>query len=317
MSSFKTTAVACVLLVGLLIPMRAARAAAPVANDDAFSVPEGASLSFLPLANDSDPDGDPLTAVPVSVPAHGTLLVSGDVFIYTPDANFSGTDSFTYQASDGTSLSNVATVTINVINVDNDPPVALGDGPYLGVVGSPVTLDGSASSDPEGAALTFTWNFGDGSAPVTTQQAIINHTYASAGTFTVTLVVNDGQLNSTPFATQASIQAPAISTPGGGQRADVNEFLTYASPGEVSTDLPAGTTSFDVTIIYGQTIVAGTFQASLNGQPFAGFNPAAGTSETVTIPLSSGRNVLKLAVSGVRPDGRTATDRDQLTFIVP
>src|SRR5690606_41230992 len=67
------------------------------------------------LANDTDPNGDPLTAQLVDGPANGTLVLNPDgSFTYTPDTGFSGTDSFTYQASDGSALSNVATVTIDV-----------------------------------------------------------------------------------------------------------------------------------------------------------------------------------------------------------
>jgi len=59
------------------------------------------------------------------------------------------------------------------------------------------------------------------------------------------------------------------------------------------------------------------FPAVLNGNPFSDFHPIAGASEIVTILLSSGRNTLLLSVDGVRPDGRIATDRAQLMFIVP
>lgn len=193
----------------------------------------------------------------------------------------------------------------------NNPPTALADGPYLGIVGVPVQMDASASSDPEGDPLTYKWNFGD-RATLETTAAIIQHTYASAGSFPVTLVVNDGQVDSAPFMTTAT-----IGYTGGGQGADVDAFLAYANPQQRSTDLPAGTTSFDVTIIYGPTIVPSTLQAFLNGAPFAGFIPAPDTSETVTIPLASGRNVLLLQVDGLLSTGRTATDRDRLTFISP
>ena len=53
------------------------------------------------LGNDVDLDGDPLTATLVSGPAHGTLTFNPDgSFVYTPDANYSGPDSFTYTVSD-------------------------------------------------------------------------------------------------------------------------------------------------------------------------------------------------------------------------
>ena len=53
-------------------------------------------------------------------------LAADGSFTYTPNANFNGTDSFTYTASDGTAASNVATVTITVTGV-NDAPVAVDD----------------------------------------------------------------------------------------------------------------------------------------------------------------------------------------------
>jgi len=192
----------------------------------------------------------------------------------------------------------------------NLPPVANGDGPYLGVEGSPVLMDGQASYDPEELPLTYSWDFGDGTTLVTTD-AIVQHTYSAAGTYTVTLVVNDGELDSDPSTTQAT-----IGTAGGGQSDDVNAFVTFASPAQRKTELPAGTTSFDVIIIYGPTIDASTFQATLNKQPFVGFNPVADTTETVTIPLGGSKNTLVLQVTGTRADGRPATDRDRLVFRV-
>jgi VCBS repeat-containing protein len=54
------------------------------------------------LANDSDPDGDSLTALLDVAPAHGAVMLNADgSFTYTPDAGFSGMDSFTYLVSDG------------------------------------------------------------------------------------------------------------------------------------------------------------------------------------------------------------------------
>src|SRR5204862_7463306 len=67
------------------------------------------------LANDSDVDGDTLSAILVGGPTHGTLMLNTDgSLVYMPALNFNGTDSFTYKASDGQAQSGVATVTITV-----------------------------------------------------------------------------------------------------------------------------------------------------------------------------------------------------------
>src|SRR5262249_59590796 len=66
-------------------------------------------------ANDSDVDGDPLTAILVSGPAHGSVILNSDgSFTYTPALNYNGSDSFTYKANDGLADSAPATVNITV-----------------------------------------------------------------------------------------------------------------------------------------------------------------------------------------------------------
>ena len=92
---------------------------APVAAGDAYAADEDSPLTVAApgvLGNDTDVDGDTLSAVLVSGPAHGTLTFNGDgSFTYTPDANYNGPDSFTYKANDGSADSNVATVVLTVV----------------------------------------------------------------------------------------------------------------------------------------------------------------------------------------------------------
>jgi VCBS repeat-containing protein len=94
----------------------------PVAVNDEYVAAEDDELNVAApgvLENDTDPNGDPLTAILVSEPANGTLTFSGNGgFDYVPDNNFNGTDSFTYQVTDGVFTSAVATVTINVSGVN-------------------------------------------------------------------------------------------------------------------------------------------------------------------------------------------------------
>src|SRR5207244_1086648 len=91
------------------------------------------------LANDTDIDGNPLTAVLNSGPANGSVALNANgSFTYTPNANFNGTDSFTYKANDGTTDGNTATVTLTVTAV-NDAPSATADG-YTTSEDTPLTV---------------------------------------------------------------------------------------------------------------------------------------------------------------------------------
>ena len=103
---------------------------APIAVDDSYSVNEGETLSVPApgvLANDMDPDGDHLTAVLYSAPTGGSLSLNADgSFTYTPNQGTTS-DTFQYTASDGTAVSDPATVTITVITSGNQPPVAVDD----------------------------------------------------------------------------------------------------------------------------------------------------------------------------------------------
>jgi VCBS repeat-containing protein len=136
---------------------------APVAVNDEFTIDEDTSLT-LPapgvLGNDSDVEGDALSASLVSGPSHGTLSLAADGSLtYTPEANFNGTDSFTYMVSDGAAESQEATVTINVASVD-DPPLAAND-EYTTDEDTPLSIDATAGllandSDPDSSSLTAT-----------------------------------------------------------------------------------------------------------------------------------------------------------------
>jgi VCBS repeat-containing protein len=104
---------------------------APTAEEDSYQATEDTALDITAaqgvLANDSDPDGDPLTTVLLNGPANGALTLNPDgSFTYTPDENFFGGDSFTYKANDGAEDSNVVAVTIAVAAV-NDAPLANDD----------------------------------------------------------------------------------------------------------------------------------------------------------------------------------------------
>ncbi len=99
--------------------------APPLAANDSFAAIQGQTLVSAAgalLANDSDPGANPLTAVKVSDPVNGILVLRADgSFDYTPTPGFAGIDSFTYRASNGVSVSNTASVAINVARVNSAP----------------------------------------------------------------------------------------------------------------------------------------------------------------------------------------------------
>lgn len=189
----------------------------PVALDDEYSTDEDQALNVGTLgvlANDSDLDGDSLTATLVANVEHGVLDLHPDgSFGYIPDPDFFGTDSFTYKANDGAADSNEATVTITVNEV-NDAPTANDDSYETakntelavaapGVLGNDSDPDGDSPiaiqvSGPSHGSLSLN---SDGSftyAPVPDYSGSDSFTYKGndgtldSNTATVTITVTDG-----------------------------------------------------------------------------------------------------------------------------
>jgi PKD repeat protein len=90
--------------------------------------------------------------------------------------------------NDGATDSATVTVHIDEVIVINLPPTIILNAPSSGQVGEGLTFDASQSFDPEGTALSWAWNFGDGT---TTTGEVVTHSYTQAGQFTLTLVVTD------------------------------------------------------------------------------------------------------------------------------
>lgn len=138
----------------------------PVAVNNSYTTAEDTPLS-VPApgvkANDTDPDaGDTFEAVLVTGPQNGTLALNGSgAFTYSPAANFSGTDSFTYRVRDAGGLdSNIATVTLTVTAV-NDAPVAANDSYVVSEdsvlqISAPGVRDNDTDIDTAAAGLTVT-----------------------------------------------------------------------------------------------------------------------------------------------------------------
>jgi Big-like domain-containing protein len=97
-----------------VVPTVTASNAAPVAHEQAVSVPQNTSMPITLAA--SDANGDSLTYIVVTSPTHGTLTGTAPNLTYTPTPDYLGTESFTFKANDGKSDSNAAIVSSTVVH---------------------------------------------------------------------------------------------------------------------------------------------------------------------------------------------------------
>jgi phosphodiesterase/alkaline phosphatase D-like protein len=124
----------------------------PEAGDDSATTDEDTAVIIDVLANDGDVDGDSLVVSSVTQPANGSAVNNGSDVTYTPDADYCGSDSFTYTVGDGNGGSDTATVDVSVTCV-NDAPVA-DDQAVSTQEGTPVAIT-LTGSDVDEDTLTF------------------------------------------------------------------------------------------------------------------------------------------------------------------
>ncbi len=143
-----------------------------------------------------------------------------------------GTYTVSLTVNNGHGKTNTAT-TKATIAAAVKPPVAKAGGPYTGVAGKPLTLDGSRSTDPYNYTLTYSWSFGDGDSGTGVKPT---HTYTAVGTYTIKLTVEDGHGNSDSATSTATITAvpEPVAAPGGPYTGTATEPVTFS--GSKSTD---------------------------------------------------------------------------------
>jgi VCBS repeat-containing protein len=241
--------------------------AAPVANNDTFTATEDTTLTIAAagvLSNDTDANGNALTAAIVTQAANGTATLNANgSFTYIPNANFAGTDTFTYRANDGFTNSANATVTINVTAV-NDAPVATNDTYNVtsGVAFTTTAANGvrANDNDVENNALTVALvdNVTNGTL---TLNADGSFTYTSAAGFTgaatFTYRVSDGTSNSNTATVTLNVAANTAPVAN-------NDNYTIAEDGTLTVPLATGVLTND-TDANGNALTAAVVATTTNG----------------------------------------------------
>ncbi len=293
---------------------------APAAVAETYTVAQGATLTITApgvLANDSDADGDPLTATVAQGPSNGTLTLNTDgSFTYTPNSAFSGTDSFIYKASDGTSDSAVTTVDLTVTPAStNHAPTSVAD-TYRTGVSTPLVIsagsgvlanDTDSDNDPLTATLvagashgTLTLN-ADGSFQYTPSTGF-------RGTDTFTYKANDGKADGSTTTVTLQVNNPPIGAADSYTTTNALP-LNISVPGVLSND--TDTNGDSLTAVLVSPTSNGTLSVNANGsflynpntgfvgtdqfiyQPFDGLNN--GEAVTVSISVTSSNNTAPVA----------------------
>ncbi len=290
----------------------------PTAVDDSYTTDEDTTLTANGagsnpagvLANDTDPDGDTLSAVLVSGPSHaatnGFTLNQDGSFTYTPAANYNGPDSFTYKASDGTEFSNVATVTITVNSV-NDAPDAQDDSATT-AEDTPIANIAVLSNDTDvdGDTLSVS-NFDATSAQggTVSKNADGTLTYTPAanfyGTDTFTYTVSDGNGGTDTATVTITVtpvnDAPSVEVVEGGECGTNDRSGTInLRVADVDVDDPSGSLTLSATSSNNPALVP-TSNVTFGG---------AGAARTLTATAVSGRtgtSVLTVTVDDGEDEG--------------
>ena len=209
----------------------------PKPRDDEVNILEDESVTIDIFANDVDPDGEEMTLVEFSEASNGTVDCvtpeDEDPFCtYTPDARFSGVDTFTYTLEDESELRASATVTINVERI-NDLPTAEANGPYECQQGDVIILSSSGSNDPDGTIDSFDWGNGlTGPSP--------SYSCDTIGTFQITLIVTDNDGATASDTAQIEVSeipnvAP-IAEANGPYQCQQGDVITLSSAGSSDSD---------------------------------------------------------------------------------
>lgn len=146
-----------------------------------------------------------------------------------------------------------------VLSPINLPPVSNAGGPYQNFATVGIIFDATASTDPEGEPLTYSWDFGDGSI---SSEAVVEHAYTSAGTYTVILTVTDSKGQTHSDTTQAEIaDHPPIASAGLDKTVPARTRVTLDGQGSLDPD--GEIVSYQWQQLSGKKRLRGTYEGSM------------------------------------------------------
>ncbi|MDZ4262981.1 MAG: Ig-like domain-containing protein, partial [Pseudomonadota bacterium] len=301
---------------------------APVTVADSITVNEGGTATLLEsgatsvLANDSDAENSPLSAILVSGPAHGTLTLNANgTFSYTHNGSETTSDSFTYRANDGTSNGNIVTVQIAITPV-NDAPVAVNDTANVNEGSSVAVAVRANDSDPEGGSLTVVSISQGANGSVVIDAVTGNPIYTPnagfSGNDSFTYTVED-PLGATATATVnvvVNANAPSVLVQDLGSGPEDNDVTGNVLTNDTDADDTLTVASFQVaglgSFTAGQTaLIAGVGSLVMNTDGSYVFDPVAnwnGAVPQVTYTTNTGfSSTLNITVTPVN-DAPIAVD---------
>jgi hypothetical protein len=260
----------------------------PVAVNDAATTAFGTPVTIDVLDNDSDPDGNALSISAVTLPAHGSAVISGTSIVYTPEPGYSGADAFGYTIGDGRGGSASASVAVTVTPQPNRPPVAVNDAATT-TAGVPVTVNVLANdSDPDGDALTIVGVTTPANGSVVATATNVTYTPAPrfTGTDTFTYTIDDGRGGTAAATVTITVGAPPNQPP-----VAVNDAAATISGVPVTVDVIANDSDPDGDPLTVQSVTApalGTAQIVGNRVVYT---PAAGVvgTDTFGYTINDGR----------------------------
>lgn len=147
------------LTLPLALVARAAWALAPVAAPDSAATDEDVSVMIDVRANDTDLEGDPLTVVAVTTPGKGVAVIEDGLVRYTPSADATGGDSFSYTVRDTQNGESTSTVSVSIAAINDAPgPAEAAAGGEEATVRDP-SLTVEPAADPDDAANSLEYQF--------------------------------------------------------------------------------------------------------------------------------------------------------------